>query len=280
MATVIGGATIAIAAAAALVTAVKSEWDPNLDLLTAWLPRAEILYYLHAIDPSKWSSFLDPWYPPLVPALYATTFEFAGGFHPSLLSLQQALLGVAFVLAALAILDRVAPALDHVPVLRRPDHGALVLVASHLASPRPGARLHAGCRRPRHPPLAPRPPGRLALPRDGVPLRSDSHQARGRGVRVDSGDRDRGHRRRRPPQEGARRARAAGRPADEPAVACVARRAPRRLVEQRPEPVAAHEPGLPLRPHSPPDLRDQSTCSRRPGRATTGRRRSSASPWR
>jgi len=109
VATVIGGVTIAIAAAAALVTAVKSEWDPNLDLLTAWLPRAEIIYYLHAIDPSQWSSFLDPWYPPLVPTLYATTFEFAGGFHPSLLSLQQAVLGVAFILAALAILDRVAP---------------------------------------------------------------------------------------------------------------------------------------------------------------------------
>ncbi len=109
VATVLGGTTIAIAALAALVTAVKSEWDPNLDLLTAWLPRAEIIYYVHAIDPSRWSSFLDPWYPPLVPALYATTFEFAGGFHPSLLSLQQALLGVSFVLAALAILDRVAP---------------------------------------------------------------------------------------------------------------------------------------------------------------------------
>ncbi len=103
------GAIVVIASAAALVTAAKSEWDPNLDLLSAWLPRAHLIYLTHGFDPSNWSSFLDPWYPPLAPTMYATTFEFAGGFHPSLLSIQQAFLGVAFLLSVPAVLDRFAP---------------------------------------------------------------------------------------------------------------------------------------------------------------------------
>jgi hypothetical protein len=108
-ATVVGVAVVAIASAAALVTSVKSEWDPNLDLLTAWLPRSGIIFYLHHIDPSRWSTFLDPWYPPLAPTMYGTTYELTGGVHPSLLMFQQALLGIAFVLALAGVLDRVAP---------------------------------------------------------------------------------------------------------------------------------------------------------------------------
>ena len=41
--------------------------------------------------------------------MYATTFAFAGGFHPSLLSIQQVFLGVAFILSVGAVLDRFAP---------------------------------------------------------------------------------------------------------------------------------------------------------------------------
>jgi hypothetical protein len=116
-AAIVGGAVIAIASLAAIVTSIKSEWDPNLDLLTAWLPRSGIIYYLHHIDPSRWATFLDPWYPPLAPTMYATTYEFAGGAHPSLLMFQQALLGVAFVLALAAVLDRVAPRWLTLPTL-------------------------------------------------------------------------------------------------------------------------------------------------------------------
>ena len=103
------GAIVVIATAAAVVTAVKSEWDPNLDLLTAWLPRANLIYVSHGFDVSNWSSFLDPWYPPLTPIMYATTFSFAGGFHPSLLSIEQVTLGVAFILSVPAMLDRFVP---------------------------------------------------------------------------------------------------------------------------------------------------------------------------
>lgn len=105
----LGGAIVVIASVAALITAAKSEWDPNVDLLSAWLPRAHLIYLVHQLDASNWSSFLDPWYPPLAPTMYATTFAFAGGFHPSLLSIQQAFLGVAFILSVPAVLGRVAP---------------------------------------------------------------------------------------------------------------------------------------------------------------------------
>jgi hypothetical protein len=47
----------------------------------------------------------------------ATTFHFAGGFHPSLLPFQQALLGVAFLLAVLALLDRHVPRWISLPSL-------------------------------------------------------------------------------------------------------------------------------------------------------------------
>jgi hypothetical protein len=105
----IAAAVIVIVAAAAIITAFTSLWNPDFDLLTAWLPRARIVYSLHGLAPSQWSTFLDPWYPPLVPVQFGTTFVFVGGFHPSLLPIQQAILGVAFVVAALGLLDRVAP---------------------------------------------------------------------------------------------------------------------------------------------------------------------------
>ena len=108
-ATAIAAAVISIVAAAAVITSFTSLWNPDFDLLTAWLPRARIVYSLHGLAPSQWSTFLDPWYPPLVPVQFGTTFVFVGGFHPSLLPIQQAILGVAFVVAVLGLLDRVAP---------------------------------------------------------------------------------------------------------------------------------------------------------------------------
>jgi hypothetical protein len=107
--TLVAGSLITIGAAAALVTALSSQWTPELDLLSVWLPRAEIVYYLHHLDPGQWASFIDPWYPPLVPVMFATTFQFIGGVHPSVLPVQQVLLGIAFVTAVLALLDRYVP---------------------------------------------------------------------------------------------------------------------------------------------------------------------------
>ena len=105
----VAGVVMLAAAAAAVLTALGSQWNPEFDLLSAWLPRAQIVYYLHQLDPSQWSSFIDPWYPPLVPVMFGATWQYAGGFHPSVLPIQQVVLGLSFVLAALALLDRFVP---------------------------------------------------------------------------------------------------------------------------------------------------------------------------
>ena len=105
----VAGIVIMVAGAAAVLTALGSQWNPEFDLLSAWLPRAQIVYYLHQLNPGQWSSFIDPWYPPLVPVMFGATWQYAGGFHPSVLPIQQVVLGLSFVLAALALLDRFVP---------------------------------------------------------------------------------------------------------------------------------------------------------------------------
>jgi hypothetical protein len=113
----LGAAILVIDAVAAIVASVKSVWTTDIDVLTAWLPRAGIIYYFHQLDPSSWGSFLCPWYPPLVPTMYAGTFDFVGGFHPSVLPLQQVTLGIAFLLAVLGLLDRFVPRWVSLPSL-------------------------------------------------------------------------------------------------------------------------------------------------------------------
>jgi hypothetical protein len=105
----VAGIVIVVAGAAAVLTALGSQWNPEFDLLSAWLPRAQIVYYLHQLNPGQWSSFIDPWYPPLVPVMFGATWQYAGGFHPSVLPIQQVVLGLSFVLASLALLDRFVP---------------------------------------------------------------------------------------------------------------------------------------------------------------------------
>jgi hypothetical protein len=117
LAVLVGAAVIVIDAVAAIVVGVQNLWTPDIDLMTAWMPRAQAIYYQHHIDPSVWGSFVTPWYPPLVPTMYAVTFGFIGGFHPSVLALQQTLLGLAFLLAVFGLLDRFAPRWISVPSL-------------------------------------------------------------------------------------------------------------------------------------------------------------------
>jgi hypothetical protein len=105
----LGGAVLAVEAIAALVVSVKSEWITDIDVLNAWLPRAHSIHLSHQLDATLWGSFLAPWYPPLAPVGYATTFDFVGGFHPSVLPFQQTLLGIAFLLAVVGLLARSAP---------------------------------------------------------------------------------------------------------------------------------------------------------------------------
>ena len=64
-----------------------------------------------------WHAIAHLEYPPLMPAMTAVTFAFTGGFHPSLIPFQQALLGAAFVVAAFALLDRFVPRWLSIPGL-------------------------------------------------------------------------------------------------------------------------------------------------------------------
>ena len=45
-------AILAADLAAAYVVSGRNEWDPYLDLLTAWMPRAQIVHSTHSLDPS------------------------------------------------------------------------------------------------------------------------------------------------------------------------------------------------------------------------------------
>jgi hypothetical protein len=105
----LGAAILVVDGAAAILASLKSVWTTDLDVVTAWLPRAAVIYQTHQFDPGLWGTFLAAWYPPLAPTMYAGTFDFVGGFHPSVLPVQQVTLGIAFVLAALGLLDRFVP---------------------------------------------------------------------------------------------------------------------------------------------------------------------------
>jgi hypothetical protein len=102
-------ALLAVSGAATLLVSVQNAWTPHVDVMSAWLPRAEIIYYSHSLDPAAWQQYLTPWYPPLASAMYAAAFQAAGGFHPSILPLQQTLLGFAFLAAVFALIDRYVP---------------------------------------------------------------------------------------------------------------------------------------------------------------------------
>ncbi len=104
----LSGAVLAAAALAAVVVAARGQWAPwaDWDATWFWLPKAETIYYGHGLDAARWAMLQHQEYPPLLPTMYAAAFAFMGGFHPSLLPLQETLLGVAFLLSALTLLDR------------------------------------------------------------------------------------------------------------------------------------------------------------------------------
>ena len=105
----LGAAMISISSLAALSVAVKGQlYSGYLDSFDFWIPKAETIYYAHGLDPGVWSTIHHPEYPPLVAVMDALTFHFVGGFHPSVLPFQTTLLGGAFLLSALALVDRVA----------------------------------------------------------------------------------------------------------------------------------------------------------------------------
>jgi hypothetical protein len=107
---------IAVEAVAALVVSL-TDWDAAVDTVVFWGPRAATIYYFGGLHPSSWGTFPHQEYPPLGPAMNAVTFHFTHGFHLSLLPTQQVLLGIAFLLAAFAMLDRFVPRWISLPSL-------------------------------------------------------------------------------------------------------------------------------------------------------------------
>jgi len=89
----------------AALTTSPTGWDT----WAFWLPRAKAIFSFHGLHPDLqggFDSFAHPEYPPLVPAIDATVFRFAGA--PSVLALpfQDWLLAASFVAAAATVLRR------------------------------------------------------------------------------------------------------------------------------------------------------------------------------
>ena len=123
-AVIVGAAVIVFAAAAALVVAIRSPWPPDADTIGLWVPHAGVIYREGlGLGSSGWGAFVHPEYPPLFSTMYAISFAFVGGFHPAVLAHDQCLLGLAFVGAVLALLDRCVPRWLAVPSM------ALLIVA-------------------------------------------------------------------------------------------------------------------------------------------------------
>ena len=118
LAAAVGAAFLFVALAAALLLSMKGQiYADYIDNITFWIPKAESIFYAHGLDAAPLHTLVHPEYPPLVPAMNAATFHLIGGFHPSVLPLQMTLLGIAFVLAVVALLDRFAPRWITLPTL-------------------------------------------------------------------------------------------------------------------------------------------------------------------
>lgn len=89
----------------AALTTSPTGWDT----WAFWLPRAKAIFSFHGLHPhlqGGFESFAHPEYPPLVPAIDATVFRFAGAASVLALPFQDWLLAAAFVAAAAAVLRR------------------------------------------------------------------------------------------------------------------------------------------------------------------------------
>ncbi len=118
LAAFVGGVTLTTAALAAIALAAKGQLYAGFwDAVDFWIPKAQAIYYGSGIPADAWASIKHPEYPPLLPTLDAAIFHFTGGFHPSVLPLQATLLGIAFLLAALSLLDGIAPRALSLPAL-------------------------------------------------------------------------------------------------------------------------------------------------------------------
>jgi hypothetical protein len=105
-AAIAGGALLVVALAAGIVSTVRLGADPRWDVWAVWLPKAKAIYYFHGLATGigGFTTYGNPFYPPLVPALTAQTFHLMGGVHTTVLPLQQSLIGAMWVVAVVALL--------------------------------------------------------------------------------------------------------------------------------------------------------------------------------
>ncbi len=106
-----GAAALLAAAAIAMIVALKATWQTGWDVVWFWLPKANVIYSMHGLDTGVggWGAQAHPQYPPLDSVMAAAASHFAGGFHPHFLDVQAVVLGLAFLGAIPALLDRFAP---------------------------------------------------------------------------------------------------------------------------------------------------------------------------
>ncbi len=119
LAALAGAAVLVVASGVALIVAINGTWPSEWDVWGFWLAKAKVIYYFHGLDTGLggYGTQSHPEYPPLVPAMNAATLHFVGAFHPSLLNFQVVLLGVAFLGAVPALLDRFVPRWLSFPLL-------------------------------------------------------------------------------------------------------------------------------------------------------------------
>lgn len=103
---VAGAGLIVVALVARVLSSARAGADYFWDTWAFWIPKAKAIYYFHGLDtgPGGFLTYANPEYPPLVPSTTAATFHFMGGVHPSLLPLQQTLIGIAFIASAVVLL--------------------------------------------------------------------------------------------------------------------------------------------------------------------------------
>jgi len=76
-----------------------------------WVPKAKAIYFFHGLDTYFFTTLPGPSYPPLVPALEATSFQFMGSADVVTLHLQFWFLFAGFAAAVAGLLCRRVPAL-------------------------------------------------------------------------------------------------------------------------------------------------------------------------
>jgi hypothetical protein len=105
----VGAALVVATGIAAVAESLRAVTDMSYDVWSFWLPKAEAIYYFHGLDTGLggFTTYGNPEYPPLVPALDAASFHFMGGVYPWVLTLQQSVLFLAFVGSVAALSSRV-----------------------------------------------------------------------------------------------------------------------------------------------------------------------------